>query len=129
MARPDGAGWAKATPVWSLEALDLDGPFGWRRFGPTVVTGVLKSLRGFETMTLGEIFTDSRKQNHKVSVERLSTKAQRRLEELKLDDQDELWQLRLTGTQRVWGLRNKAVFSLLWWDPDHEVYPSAKKHT
>jgi hypothetical protein len=43
------------------------------------------------------------------------------LTEIDRDDLDHLWGIRLTGTERVWGMLDGAVFSLLWWDPDHLV--------
>jgi hypothetical protein len=77
-------------------------------------------------MTLGEILG---RNNHRVSVEILCKEARDRLSELKLDDVDELLSLRLTGAQRIWGILEHNVVSLLWWDPNHQVCPSPKKYT
>jgi len=46
-----------------------------------------------------------------------------------LDDAEELFEIRLSGKERVWGTMTGAVFNLLWWDPNHEVYEVKKKHT
>ena len=48
---------------------------------------------------------------------------------LQLDDNETLISLRLKGRQRVWGIRILSVLNLLWWDPEHEVFHSEKKHT
>lgn len=55
------------------------------------------------------------------------SEAQTRLEELKLDDEEELFRFRLDGTARVWGIREGRVFKILWWDPEHEICPSNKR--
>ncbi|MFE3626760.1 hypothetical protein [Streptomyces goshikiensis] len=37
--------------------------------------------------------------------------------------------LRLSGTQRLYGFVDGNTFHVVWWDPEHEVYPSVKRHT
>jgi hypothetical protein len=78
-------------------------------------------------MTWGAI-ESNRKKNHSVEVGSLCKEAQERIHELKLGV-DELFRFRLTGKQRLWGIRDRERFKILWWDPDHEVCPSTKKHT
>ncbi len=67
--------------------------------------------------------------NHTVLVSRLSPEAQKRLREIKQDDLDELTSLRLSGRERVWGIRESGIFHLLWWDPEHRVFPTTRQHT
>jgi hypothetical protein len=55
--------------------------------------------------------------------------ARKRLEQLRLDDTDELFSLRLNGQERLWGIRSNDIFSLLWWDPKHEICPAPLKYT
>ncbi|WP_295785928.1 hypothetical protein [uncultured Microbacterium sp.] len=45
------------------------------------------------------------------------------------DGLDTLVRFALDGTTRVYGARERNEFHLLWWDSDHEVWPSKKKHT
>ncbi len=87
---------------------------------------VVKKLGQFESMTWFQIDAAG---SHPIEVYKLIKVARDRLEELKLDDFDELYSLRLTGTQRLWGIRDRNVFRALWWDPEHEICPSPKKHT
>ena len=35
----------------------------------------------------------------------------------------------ITGKERIWAIRSGERVFLLWWDPNHEIYPSPKKHT
>ena len=43
--------------------------------------------------------------------------------------QSELVSLRLSGKQRIYGIQDRGVLLLLWWDPDHKIYPVKKKGT
>lgn len=43
--------------------------------------------------------------------------AQARLKELRLDDFEQVVSLRLSGQERVFGIQDRRVLSLLWWDP------------
>lgn len=64
-----------------------------------------------------------------VNIGALCLQARKRLSQIGQGDLDELTSLSLTGTQRVWGIRDVGVLTVLWWDPDHLVCPSLKKHT
>ena len=72
---------------------------------------------------------DAKKLNHNVSVDKLIKEAQERLLEIFSEQLDELTSLRLTGNQRVWGKIYEGVMDLLWWDAEHRICPSYKKHT
>jgi hypothetical protein len=56
-------------------------------------------------------------------IENLPRTALRRLQELQLDDEDGLCELRIKGAARVWGFRRGNVIHVLWWDPEHTVFP------
>ena len=109
--------------------MDLNGPFGWRTLAPSVLDKTLEKLRQLERMTWSEILRTGKKFHHSVDVASLAPGAQKRLQELDLDDQDSLVSLRLDGVTRVWVMRNEHVAFLLWWDPEHGVCLSNKKHT
>ena len=71
---------------------------------------------------------ENRDRNHHVSVSVLSDRARKRLKDLNLEDMEELFSLRLSGKERIWGILTQGVLEVLWWDPAHEVCPSSKKH-
>lgn len=87
--------------------------------------GVARKLKAYESMRWSDITV----RDHRVLVSRLISQAQRRLSDLRLDDVDELWRLRLDGRKRLWGVRVRDCFYVLWWDPGHAVCPSNLKHT
>jgi len=115
------------TPVWRFSIFDQAGPYG--RCAITeehAWSDILPKLQNFESMTWGQI-EQAEKQNHSVLVKDLCSVATKRLEQLSLDDLDQLFRFRLSGKQRLWGIREANHFKILWWDPEHEVCPSSKK--
>lgn len=113
---------------WHLSTFDHDGPWGSHQFDRDTFRELLRDkIKSFESMTWRDIKRGG--DNHGVAVEKLIKRAQDRLEELRLDDIDELFSLRCTGRQRIWGIEVGAILRLLWWDPNHEICPAPKKHT
>ena len=109
--------------------MEMASPFGWREIEPEKLIEVRAKLRDFESMTWYEILVASKSRNHTVTIESLCKEARDRLEEIGQGDLEELVSLRLSGPERVWGIRTGNVLHVLWWDPEHAVYPSLKKHT
>lgn len=70
-----------------------------------------------------------RKGSHLIAVSDLAKNAQRRLEEIGQADVDEVYSLRFGGQKRIIGIRSGDALKILWWDPEHQVCPSQKKHT
>jgi hypothetical protein len=122
---PDSA--ADRYMAWRLSHVDMDGDWGWGNLASHHVEALHVKLVDIEALTLGELM--ARRGTKQVSVENLPSPAQKRLQAIRRDDVDELWELRFTGTQRIWGVIQGSIFYFLWWDPDHTVYPSHKKHT
>ena len=113
-------------PAWKIGQADFDGPWCPKRMQKEVFYNIISKLKGFERSTWPEI---ERGGSHFIPVNSIIGNAQRRLQALKLDDTNDLFSLRLSGTERLWGLRSNDVFSVLWWDPDHQICPSTMKHT
>jgi len=115
-------------PVWRFSLLDWDGPWGWRNLDAKKWQEILQKLGDFETRTWANIKSDGN--NHFVEIKNSpNPEPQKRLTELHLDDIQELFSLRLSGKERLWGILDRSTFNILWWDPYHEVWPSTKKHT
>lgn len=116
-----------ANLTWSFALLDDGGPFGWHQCNShEKYFEILQKKKSFETMTLADL---GRGGSHNVEQWKLCKAARDRLAELKLEDIDELYSLRLSGTNRIWCIKHLNVMRVLWWDPDHQVCPSLKKHT
>jgi hypothetical protein len=121
----------KQNPAWQLQILDIHhNKWGWGRLKNHHMDDVLSKLKSYESMTWGEIRSDKQR-DHSIPIASLSSEAQKRIKELGIEDfcGDELYRLRFKGKQRVWGVVRSHKFYVLWWDPDHTVYPVEKKHT
>lgn len=116
----------KLKPAWRIGAMEMCDPFGWHQLDGVLLLEIRAKLRDFESMTWGEIIG---RDSHAVAVSSLCKAARDRLATLRLDDLEELFSLRLSAKERVWGVLEHNILTLLWWDPSHAVCPSLKKHT
>lgn len=103
--------------------------YGWNTITSAKFAEVREKLGSFESKSWPEARAENPKGQHPVPLEDLIPEAQKRLEELKLDDLDELVRIRLSGKERVWCAQFGNVLYLLWWDPEHNICPSSLKHT
>jgi hypothetical protein len=92
---------------------------------------MLRQIVGFlaqmERLTWAEIRAQNHggghRKHHAIPIGSLCSEAQRRLENLKLDDLDDLFEFRLGNRRRLWGHVHDGVFYPVWWDEHHQVYP------
>lgn len=113
-------------PSWRFSSVDKDGPFAWPKGEPQEAE-IVDKLHSFDSMTWNDI---RGKQHHYLSADSISKEAKRRLEEIQLDDEiDNLFSFHLQGKPRIICVRHSDLALLLWYDPEHKVCPSKKKHT
>ncbi len=113
--------------AWRFSACDKGGPWAWTNLNPAdKYKEVVEKLHSFETMTETVMRQGG---SHPVALDNIAGDAVQRLREIQQDDLDELMSFRLTGTNRVWCVRDRNIMRVLWWDPDHQVSPAKKKHT
>lgn len=109
-------------PVWHIGSLDVEGKWGWENIEKEFFfVNILPKIKNFESMFWNEILG---RKSHPIPTANLCKEAQKRLVDINLDDVEELVSLRLTGAQRIWGVRYSNILKILWWDPKHEVCPS-----
>lgn len=107
---------------WHFRHLDHDGPFGWNGCNrETLIGTILRRANGFETMTWREL--RARDMLHHAPLNRISSDARQRLQQIGQDDVEGLHSLRIGQGPRVWGIRDRLYFKVIWWDPDHQVWP------
>lgn len=58
--------------------------------------------------------------NHYIGFEHLSREAIERLSDLKLDDNDQIYSMRLEGTIRIYGFREQSTLDIVWVDYNHK---------
>jgi hypothetical protein len=61
--------------------------------------------------------------HHLVDAKQLNSSAKERLIKINQEDTKELFSLRLNGEKRIWGIKERQILQILWWDPSHKVYP------
>jgi hypothetical protein len=107
--------------------MDFAGQWGWHQVDAAALKQIAGRLALFERMTWAEL---QKPGSHTIATgfnpDRICLDAQRRLEDLQLDDRDQIWELHLGGQPRLWGMRERDAFHFLWWDPLHEVCPPKK---
>ena len=66
--------------------------------------------------------------SHFINVSDLEKEAQKRIDQLHLHI-DQVLSLRLDARTRLFGVMDNGTMDILWYDPDHEICKSSKKHT
>lgn len=82
-------------PVWAFRIIDLGGPWCWSRMGEAEIFAVLDRLWHFESMTWKEI--ENQTGSHRVDSWRIGKEARDRLVEIRQDDAETLFSLRIDG--------------------------------
>jgi hypothetical protein len=124
-------------PRFSFVFADHEYEGSWRWFKDGEAVELLKFMIEVERLTWQEVHAHQAggrrrlQKHHAQAIETLCTEAQDRLGNLRnlegLVD-DELYRFRLSGPHRLWGIRvlGDDTFYVLWWDPDHQVYPTER---
>lgn len=94
-------------------------------------TTIIDKLKHYEGMTWGEIIkaTGGKKygnNNHFENVSDLMPEAQSRWRDLKLEEFDRIFSLRLTGEHRLYGILLDGVYNIVWFDHSHNIYKFKK---
>ena len=96
-------------------------PYGWHILTVEEATSIQDRLKSFESMTWREILFASQDQNHSLAVDQLSKECQDRLTDV-APDIDELMSLRISSSERIFGIMDGQVCQVLFWDPEHTIY-------
>ncbi len=113
--------------VWIVSEIDDSSRWGWHKITcPDFLKKIWEKMRNFETMEWADILSAS---HHAIPINDIIRPAQKRLEELGHDDEETLISFRITSKERIWAIRSGEKAFLLWWDPNHEICPSPKRHT
>lgn len=118
---------SQRTLQFSFRHVDHGGPWGFESMSPGDVVELFEGLGKFESMTVGELAASDN--HHFVEYGDMSQcpnpEPVRRLAE-HYQGADTVCRLRLSGKKRLYGIRQKHVFAILWWDPEHEIWPSQR---
>jgi hypothetical protein len=125
---PDGDADGSDRLVFGLQLLDHEGPYAWAGMSATDTKLIADTCKSWESMSANEVFAAGG--NKPIPLENLCPDAQTRLKQIDLEEYNgQWWELRVSGERRIWGVRQRHVFYVVWWDPNHRVCPSIKRHT
>jgi hypothetical protein len=116
----DPEGYQHQLIAWHFQCMDVGGE--WPCTCQTI-NDLMGLLCEYEKMTWGE--ADLRRHTHPMPTHRICERAQNRLMALRYEDAASLYQFEIAGgqTRRLWGFRQQNILQILWWDPNHTVYP------
>lgn len=120
----------QSAPCFGFSRLDSDfqGLWDWHLTPEEHLAFVtfLKSMAGLTWNEIRGQTTNGHKKHHDQSTDSLCKDARDRLWELGLGAEEQVFRFRLGGTVRLWGvfLAGTHELHILWWDRDHQVYPT-----
>lgn len=116
--------------TWSIEKADCQDSWSWgtpRQWPQPDWDNVIEpKLREFSALTWKEVDAfasgSGHKMHHNMAVDDLIEEAQLRLIEIE-QFADIMFRFRLGAKPRLWGFRVLGHFEVVWYDPDHAIYP------
>ncbi len=130
LGRLEGDEGQRLKPVFSFSITDraYQGEWGWPLLTAAEAVVLVHFMCDMCALTWDEVRAQTasgHKRHHYHPVASVCADAQKRIEDLELDDMPvKMFRFRLTGEQRLWGWEENGVFHALWWDPNHRVYPT-----
>jgi hypothetical protein len=111
---------------WRFSSVDAGGPWAWPQVPNDSLKRIMHKLPEFEKAYYDSGLKDVRSI---VSTADLAQSAKQRLKDLQRDDIETLFGWHVSGKERLWCAEYDGMMCVLWWDPDHEVYPVSLKNT
>ncbi|WP_156967987.1 hypothetical protein [Methylosinus sp. PW1] len=118
---------------YTKERADRVGKWSWGQMRKwdkaTWDATIFPHISGYKSKTWLEIENEvsgKHKRNKSYPIYKICPEAQARLVDIQLEDLDEIFRFRVGFTQRLYGFRICDVFFILWWDPEHKIYPLSR---
>lgn len=86
---------------------------------------LIRFMGEIETMKVKEVIP-SRCKREDVAGSSVNQDAKKRAQTVFRDDHDRIHVLHVSGRKRLWGLQFENEFSVIWWDPNHEIWPTKR---
>lgn len=109
---------------WRIKKIQMVEPYSFHRLTTDELNRLRERLANFETMTWNDIFITAKKHNHSIPVHKLRCEHAKRWMRNNMPDQLELWTLKVTGPERIWGIFSEGAYQIVFWDPEHRIYPT-----
>lgn len=124
---------------WDTSLMDVDvsvdDSCAWTwHLEPSELKELMQFLADQSARTWNEIYNDRtggnqrHKKHHDHPIAAICSAARERFYNHVSDEShDKLFRFRYGGEKRLWGIRDRAVFRLVWADLEHKVYPTEPK--
>ena len=123
-AAEEAEDWREKQPNWAFSRCDLRGcRWSWEHVNGETLVQIIDRLKGHESLAWKQILLEKSNGSIEISHPKIDGDAKQRLVDLGLGNFDAIWKLRVDGPGRVWGVRKGRTFHIVWWDPEHTVYP------
>ena len=121
-------------PRWLFSRCDFDHPKWGMACNSSNLTKVFRYLSDLESQKWGEILTDKsgrgkNTRSHEIDLTNLIKEAQVRAVDINVDEFDALCSISVGSRKRVWGYISDGLFYIIWFDMQHEICPTEKRHT
>lgn len=124
------ASWQDETPIFCFHHADRGTKEPWK-FKPSPqeakkIVEFLCEIAGSTWRQIENMTSNGRRMHHGQELKKVTPKARRDAERQELGETfgDEIFRFRLGSKRRLWGFRKKGTFHVVWWDPEHEAYPT-----
>lgn len=112
--------------AWRINRIQMADPYGWHELPLTEIAYIKSKLSEYERRTWNEIFVKDKHWNHPLPVSEFKCSKARKWMRDNMPDQDQLWTLRLSGAERIWGVFSDGIYLVLFWDPKHLIWETSK---
>lgn len=86
---------------------------------------LIRFMADMETMKVSEV-VPGRAKREDVAEASKNAEAQARARQQFPDDHEAIHRMHVTGAKVLWGLLYGNEFSIIWWDPSHEIWPTRR---
>lgn len=111
---------------WRFRHIDHEGPWSFANVDASTWQSILRKLADFESMTVTEAFCGNPGKDYEIT-EIPHPDVPGRLDAIGLADQTRMCRFELQGLWRLYGFRQGNIFHVVWWDPQHEIWPPSHK--
>ena len=124
---------------WRFSTLDRTYPQqgGWSAIDDADLRRIVDRVSALDDRSITQILAGSSTSQRdftvydQTTIDRgFSADAKRQLADQERDDATEIARIRISSAKRLYAVRTpRGVFEMLWWDPNHEIYPTEPRNT
>jgi hypothetical protein len=112
--------------AWRVSKIQLVDPYGWHSLDAAGVYQMKQKLGYLERSTWKDVFVRDARNNHSIRSDQLKCSIARKWMAENMPDQPLLWTIRISARERIWGIISEAAYQIIFWDPDHLIWPVPK---